>query len=64
MMSVNERFRIARRLRGLTQAEASEQLGFSERTLSLWENRKVDPHPIHWAIIIAATERWLREAST
>lgn len=63
MNSVGESLRIARRIKGMTMAEAGEELGFTRRSIGGWEREERQPHPVHKRMIEEATRRWLREAA-
>lgn len=63
MLSIGERLRAARKLRGLTLSEAAERLEFSKRSLERWELGHSKPHPVHQRIIEEHADRWLREAA-
>jgi len=61
MLDITERLYLTRKLLGLSQATAAKDLGFSRRTVYLWETGK-QPHPVHAEVIKRATRQWLTHA--
>lgn len=55
-IAIDSSIRLARRVSGITQSQAADQLGFSKRSLMRWENRQVEPQPVHRRLV----ELWVR----
>ena len=54
MMTFQDRFRMARKKRGLTQESLAEELGISKSQISAWENGKETPSFKHLGMLRTA----------
>ena len=61
MIETSELLYLARKLRGLSQEEAAENLGCNSKSIFLWEKGE-EPLPRNQRIIEQAAFRWIREA--
>jgi len=62
-LSLGAQLRAIRQLRGFSQREAAEALGFSKKAIQRWEAGRNKPHPVHFKMLQQALAAWAVEAA-